>query len=314
MYRDKKIALVIPCRNEEKLIVDTLNGVPELVDKVYVVDDGSTDRTRGAVAAYPQKRVELVSHLVNQGPGAAIISGYRKALADNYDVVAVCGGDNQMPLEQLPALLDPVIDGKADYAKGNRFMAGGEKLSDMPPTRVFGNTIISFLTKIASGYFNIFDVVDGFTAVSRRALAAVDWDKAWKGYGYPMDFLVQMAFCGFKVVDVPRRTIYLPGVRQSQIKGVRYAMKVSPMLLRNFFRRLMKRYLIGDFHPLIIMYFTGIGLIALGLLVGLYIVAAKLHGEPPTGATAILCALFLISGGQMFLFGMLFDMLEGKKQ
>ncbi|MFH1540804.1 MAG: glycosyltransferase family 2 protein [Elusimicrobiota bacterium] len=313
MYRENKIALVIPCRNEEKLIIPTLQGVPEFVDKVYVIDDKSTDKTSEVVKNYSDKRVELIVHQKNIGPGAAIITGYKKAKNDNFDIVAVCGGDNQMPLDQLKNLLDPIVDDDADYTKGNRFMEGGEKLSDMPITRVIGNTIISLLTKIASGYYKIFDVVDGFTAINKKALHTIDWDKAWGKYGYPMDFLVRLNIHCFRVMDIPRRAIYLDGVRQSQIKGLSYALRVSPMLLKNFFYRLYKRYLIGDFHPLIFMYITGLLLLILGFFVGLYIIITKLGGTFPSGATAILSALLIIFGGQLFLFGMLFDMMEEKK-
>lgn len=314
MYRQKKIAFVIPCRNEEKLIVDTLKGVPDFADVIYVVDDGSTDNTPAAVRAHPDKRVQLIVHDKNQGPGAAIITGYKAARDAGADVAVVCGGDNQMPLEQTASLVDPVIDGATDYAKGNRFMEGGERIEDMPFTRLFGNTVISLLTKIASGYYSIFDVVDGFTAINSAALKKVDWDKAWKKYGYPMDFIVRMSMYGFRVMDVPRRTIYLKGVRQSQIKGLSYMLKVSPMLLKDFFIRLHKRYVIGDFHPLLFMYVSGLVLMAGGLLVGLFIIYSKLIGNLPTGATAILSALLLIFGGQLCLFGMLFDMMEEKKR
>jgi len=314
MYRDNKIGLVIPARNEEKLIIPTLEGVPGYVDAIYVVDDKSTDGTGKIVTDYSagKKKVKLLSHSENLGPGAAIITGYHESVHDNCDVVVVCGGDNQMPLEQMTKLIDPIIDGKADYTKGNRFMEGSERLSDMPLTRVIGNTIISLLTKIASGYYKIFDVVDGFTAISKKAIQTVHWEKAWKGYGYPMDFLVQMNIYRFRVMDIPRRAIYLAGVRQSQIKGLSYAFKVSPMLLRNFFYRMYKRYFIGDFHPLIFMYFSGMILMIAGFIIGIDIVLTKLSGLSPTGATAILCALFLIFGGQLLLFGMLFDMMEGQ--
>lgn len=312
MYREKTIALVIPARNEEKLILQTLKNVPGFVDKVYVIDDGSRDNTGKYVGDCPDKRVELLTHDRCLGPGAAIITGYKKAIEKNFDVVVVCGGDNQMPLDQMTDLIDPVIDGKADYAKGNRFLAGGQKLSDMPLNRVLGNTIISILTKIASGYYKIFDVVDGFTAINKKALSAIDWDKAWKKYGYPMDFLVRMSIHKFRVMDIPRRTIYLEGIRQSQIKGLSYALCVSPMLLKNFFYRLYKRYLIGDFHPLIFMYIAGLILLLCGFIVGIFIIIAKLSGGIISGATAILSALLLIFGGQLFLFGMLFDMRESE--
>ncbi|MFA5778938.1 MAG: glycosyltransferase family 2 protein [Elusimicrobiota bacterium] len=313
MHRDKKIALVIPARNEEKLILQTLNNIPEYVDGIFVINDGSTDSTGKLVENYSNKKVKLLTHKKCLGPGAAIITGYKKSIEENFDIVVVCGGDNQMPLDQMTDLINPIIEGKADYTKGNRFMEGGERLSDMPLTRIFGNTIISLLTKIASGYYEIFDVVDGFTAINKKALTAINWDKAWKKYGYPMDFLVRLNIHRCVAIDIPRRAIYLSGVRQSQIKGFSYALRVSPMLLKNFFYRLYKRYLIGDFHPLIFMYVSGLILMCSGFSVGLYIIIVKVNGQMPTGATAILSALLMIFGGQSFLFGMLFDMMEGKR-
>jgi len=135
----------------------------------------------------------------------------------------------------------------------------------MPATRLFGNMLITVLTKIASGYFKIADVVDGFTAISREALEAVDWDRTWAGYGYPMDFLIRLNAHGLRVRDVPRRAIYLAGERQSQIKGTRYALRVTPMLVRGFFWRLWNKYVLWDFHPLVFFYFFGLTLLPLGV-------------------------------------------------
>lgn len=318
MYRDKRIALVIPAHNEERLIRPTLEHVPELIDSIYVIDDGSTDGTAAIVqeCAMCDERVELIGHERNTGPGGAIITGYKRALADGYDITVVCGGDNQMPLDQVTNLLDPLISGEADYTKGNRFMVRHHALRDipqvMPKTRLVGNMLISALTKIASGYYKVVDVVDGYTAITRTALEVVDWDRAWKGYGYPMDFLIRLNASGFRVKDVPRRAIYLPGERQSQIKGLRYALRVSPMLLRGFLWRLINKYLLWDFHPLIFFYFAGMMLLPAGLLMGLWLVWLQLTGVGVSGPKAILCALLIITGFQFLLFAMLFDMEESK--
>jgi len=162
-----------------------------------------------------------------------------------------------MPMDQLQELLRPLVEGKADYTKGNRFMEEGNAFSDMPKIRLLGNTIISLLTKISSGFYSIFDVVDGYTAITREAIEKINWKKAWKGYGYPMDFLMRLNVKGLRVADVPRRAIYLAGERQSQIKGLSYALKVSPMLFRNFFYRLHTKYLFSNFHPLVFLYYGG---------------------------------------------------------
>lgn len=317
MYAGKHITLVIPAFNEQRLIRPTLEHVPEYVDRIIVVDDASTDAMPEVVreCAARDPRVQLVRHETNRGPGSAIITGYKQVLADGGDIAVVCGGDDQMPLEQIPRLLDPLVAGRADYTKGNRFMDRGGAMAMIPPqmpkTRLFGNMLITLLTKIASGYFKVADVVDGFTAINREALERVDWDKAWGGYGYPMDFLIRLNAHGLRTIDVPRRAIYLPGERQSQIKGLRYALRVSPMLIRGFFWRLWARYFLWDFHPLVFFYVLGMVLLPAGLLLGVYLVGQQITGIGVSGPRAILSALLIITGLQFLLFAMLFDMQEG---
>ena len=318
MYRDKKIALVIPAYNEEKLIKPTLENVPVAIDRIYVVDDKSPDNQNEVILRCAEKdpRIHLLRHEVNLGPGGAIITGYSASSRDGYDITVVVGGDYQMPLEEVSHFLDPIIDGKVDYTKGNRFLLSKleDTLQKMPKVRLFGNWLITALTKIASGYYKIMDVVDGYTAISKLAIDVIDWKRAWKRYGYPMDFLIRINAYGFKVMDIPRTAIYLPGERQSQIKGFRYAMRVTPMLLRGFFWRLKFRYIFLDFHPLVFFYYLSFLLIPAGLTFGIYLVADKLFfgGAGVTAPRAILDALLLLSGIQFLLFAMLFDMEEGK--
>lgn len=316
MYRNKRIALVIPAHNEEKLILATLDNVPGLVDRIYVIDDASTDGTALCVRerAVVDPRVCLLQHAHNRGPGGAIITGYKQTLVDDYDIVVVIGGDNQMPLDQICDFLDPLVNGAADYTKGNRFMRRRYAFANvpgiMPKTRLIGNAIISALTKVASGYYKIVDVVDGYTAINRDALEAIDWDQAWHGYGYPMDFLIRLNAYGFRVKDISRRAIYLPGERQSQIKGLRYALRVSPMLARGFLWRLWNKYVLWNFHPLVFFYFSGLGLTLLGLLGGLWLIYEQLTGVGVSGPRAVLDAMLLIMGTQFLLFAMMFDMQE----
>ena len=168
MYKDNKIALVIPALNEERLIGATLEAVPETIDRIYVIDDGSEDQTAEIVRKRGEidPRVELLQHDENQGVGAAIITGYLQASTDDYDISVVVGGDHQMPLEVVDELLEPIVRGEADYTKGNRFLMPSVGLEGMPWTRFIGNAIISIMTKMASGYYKIYDVVDGYTALS----------------------------------------------------------------------------------------------------------------------------------------------------
>ncbi len=319
MYRDRRIALVIPAYNEERLIGKTLEKVPPLFDRIFVVDDCSPDNQCEVVRKRAQvdPRIQLISHKENSGPGASIITGYLASAQEKNDVTVVVGGDDQMDLDQVIRFLDPLIDGKADYAKGNRFLLKelAETMRRMPKIRLWANWIITLLTKVASGYYGIMDVVDGYTAITLDAIQTIRWEDAWKKYGYPMDFLVRLNGYGFRVVDVPRKAIYTPGERQSQIKGFRYAWSVSPMLIRDFFWRLRFKYVYRSFHPLIFFYFFGAILTLFGFSAGVFLIWDKLFssGMLVTGPKAILVALSLISGFQFLLFAMFFDMQEGAK-
>lgn len=321
VYRNKKISLVIPAYNESRLIGPTLEGVPEFVDKIYVVDDASTDEEQNKIISECAKkdfRIELIKHKTNQGCGGAIITGYLKSSEDGYDITVVVGGDNQMPLNEMANFLDPLIEGKADYAKGNRFLTGqlDDTLMKMPKTRLIGNWLIAAISKIASGYYKIMDFVDGYTAITKKAIDTINWDKAWRKYGYPPDFLIRLNAYGLKVIDVPRTAIYLPGEKQSQIKGFRYFISVSPMLLRGFVWRLKFRYLYRDFHPLFLFYWLGFILLLLGLLLGVYLVTDWMFmgGFHVTGSRSILTALMVLTGLQFLLFAMLFDMQESNEK
>ena len=318
MYRGKRISLVIPAYNEEKLIKPTLENVPEIVDRIYVIDDCSVDDQCKVImqCAEDDERIELIKHKENQGPGGAIITGYLKSSEDGYDIVAVVGGDYQMPLDEVENFLDPLIDGHVDYVKGNRFLLSQleDSLNKMPKTRLVGNWLITGLTKIASGFYKSMDVVDGFTAISKKAIETINWTRAWKGYGYPMDFLIRLNAYGFKIKDVPRTAIYLAGERQSQIKGVGYALRVSPMLLRGFFWRLKFKYIFLDFHPLVFFYYLSFLLLPVGILFGLQLLYRQfVSGAGVSGPQATLCALLFITGLQCLLFAMLFDMQESDK-
>lgn len=314
MYRDKKISLVIPAYNEEKLIRPTLEEIPLCIDRIYVVDDASTDKMAEVVAAVSKTdpRVTLIKHSKNMGPGQAIITGYLRSSQDNYDITVVIGGDHQMPLEEINRFLDPLIDGQADYTKGNRFLLWDITREKMPKIRILGNILITGLTKIASGYYKVMDVVDGYTAITKKTIDAINWTKAWKRYGYPMDFLIRLNAYGFHIKDVPRTPIYLKGERQSQIKGLRYAIRVSPMLIKGFFWRMFFKYVYRDFHPLVFFFFSGLILFSFGLLFGFYLIYQNHIGVGVSGPRAIVSALAIITGLQFLLFGMWFDMEASK--
>lgn len=152
------------------------------------------------------------------------------------DIVVTIGADHQFDLNEMTYFIDPIIEGRADYVKGNRFLVDAKEV--MPLKRYFGNIMLSLMTRWAAGKRNIFDTQDGFVAISRKAIEIIDWNEFWKGYGYPSDFIVRIAAYGFRIMDAPRRSIYLPGERQSQIKIRRYIKNVAPMIIKLYFWRL----------------------------------------------------------------------------
>ena len=207
MYLGLRVAVVIPAFNEEQAIARAIRTVPHFVDDVIVVDDASHDETSLRAARAAADHVTVVRHEANRGVGAAIVTGYRRALALGADVVAVMAGDGQMDPADLPALLAPIASGEADYVKGNRFRHP-DIWHAMPLTRLAGNIILSTLTKAVSGYWRLFDSQCGYTAITRRALLALELDRVFERYGYPNDVLARLHAAGARVVDVPVRPVY----------------------------------------------------------------------------------------------------------
>lgn len=224
MVRGQRIAVVIPAFNEADKIARTIRSVPGFVDHVLVVDDASGDATARIAVRSGRRGLEVLTHPRNRGVGAAIATGYRRALALGCDATAVMAGDAQMDPADLPGLLAPVLSGAADYAKGNRFAWGG-CWRQMPLTRYLGNVVLSLLTRLACGHPQLFDSQCGYTVASRAALLAIDPGAMFARYGYPNDLLARLARAGARVVDVPVRPVYGPGWRS----GIRLWTVVYPI-------------------------------------------------------------------------------------
>lgn len=311
MYKGKRIAVVVPAYDEERLIARTLETMPALVDRVIVVDDASRDATAERVERYRAEgacggRVALIVHAENQGVGGAIASGYERARDEGYDVAVVMAGDAQMDPADLPALLDPVVEGRADYAKGNRLFTG-DAWHVIPRVRYLGNSMLSLLTKIASGYWQVADSQCGYTALGRRALETVDWSRTYRRFGQPNDLLVRLNLYNFRVVDVPVKPIYGIG-EKSGIKPLRMIPRFALLLLRLFFYRMWHKYVIRDFHPLVFFYALGAALFVPGCALGVYLVAHRIWIGPVAVTSALFAVFLFVSGLQSILFAMWFDM------
>jgi len=310
MLSGKRVAVVVPAHNEEELIVATLQGIPGFVDRVYVVDDASTDATPERVRSVDDPRVELIVHGRNRGVGAAIVTGYKRALAEGMDATAVMAGDNQMDPDELETLTLPVVRDEVDYAKANRLF-GGSAWTLIPRSRYVGNAILSLLTKVASGYWHVADSQAGYTVLSLRVLQLLDLDRIYTSYGFPNDMLVHLNVWNARVRDVPSRPIYGVGER-SGIKIRRVVPRISWLLWKGFFWRLREKYVIRDFHPLVFFYFLGFVMTTAGFVLGVVETALRIAGRGITPATIVLVALLLISGTQFTLFAMWFDMESNK--
>lgn len=311
MYQGKKIGVVVPAYNEETLIGRVIETMPDFVDRIYVVDDCSQDGTCDRVRSYLSQasfngRLELIRHTANQGVGGAIVTGYRKAAEDSMDVVAVMAGDAQMDPAELERVVGPVVRDEADYVKGNRLFTG-EAWHLIPRHRYLGNAFLSLLTKIASGYWHVADSQTGYTAISAEAIRLLPLEKLYPRYGYPNHLLVMLNIFDQRVRDVPVHPIYNIGER-SGIRLWGFIPSLSWLLLKCLLWRLIEKYIIRDFHPLVFFYAMAFGLLGLSvpLFARLVYMWWSTGSIPPINALALMFAV--ITGLQALFFAMWFDM------
>ena len=242
MYKEKKIGVVVPAHNEEKFVATVIGTMPDFVDKIYVVNDASTDKTIEIVLnkAMQNKKLVFINRETNGGVGAAILSGHTRALRDNMDILAVMAGDGQMDPAVLGNILDPVVEGKADYVKGDR-LSKREHRVEMPPWRIFGNYLLTSLTRIASGYWNVSDPQDGYTAISVETLKKIDLDKIEKGFAFENDMLVKLNVVGARIMDVQHPAIYHG--QHSKIRYSKFIIRTSWILFKDCIWRIWVKYL-----------------------------------------------------------------------
>ena len=310
MLEGKRVAVVVPAFDEERLVGETIRGIPDFVDRIIVVDDASRDATSAQADAVGDPRVQLVRHERNLGVGAAIATGYRQALEQGIDVTCVMAADNQMDPAELASLVEPVARGEVEYAKANRLFSG-EAWEVIPRTRYLGNAVLSLLTKIASGYWHVADSQAGYTAISLDALRRLDLDRLYPRYGFPNDVLVHLNVQNARVRDVPSRPIYDVG-EESGIRIRSVVPRISWLLFKAFWWRMGQKYVIRDFHPLVFFYSFGFVMLVAGLVLGFVELGLRIAGNAITPASIVLVAVLLIAGLQMTLFAMWFDMEANK--
>ena len=239
MYKQRIIGVVVPVYNEEKLISDTLKHIPDVVDRIYIINDGSTDASGEILNSIVSKRICIMHNQHNMGPGAATIKGYKKALEEDMDIIVKMDGDDQMDSKYFFDLISPIINDQADYTKGNRLSRYSHR-NGMSNWRFFGNWVLTILTRVSSGYWRMSDSQNGYTAISSEGLKKIDMGKVHPYYGYLNDILVQLNITGCRIQDVPMPAKY--GIEQSKIKYSKYITCVALLLLRGFILRLKAKY------------------------------------------------------------------------
>jgi len=306
MYRGQRVCVVIPCYNVAPHVAGVLSAMPDFVDHVIAVDDGSRDDTAKALETLTDPRIEVMRHDRNRGVGAAMRTGFAQGAAGGADVLVKVDGDGQMDLTQLSRLLDALADDpRCGYAKGNR-LVDQKALSQMPRLRVVGNFALTFLTKLASGYWYVVDPQNGYLAIRRSVWDRLDPSRISDGYFFENDLLV-----GLNILDVLVRDIPIParyGDERSYLRVRRVLLPFALLLLRRTFYRIYVKYMLRDFSPIALLLITGVPLFVWGVLFGAYQwwSHAQQGVVTPTG-TVIVAVVPLILGFQLLLQALVLD-------
>lgn len=310
MYKGHSVAVVVPAYNEERHIGQVVTTMPDYVDHVIVIDDASTDATSATARATGDPRLQLIVHESNTGVGGAVVDGHRRAIELGVDIVCIMAGDGQTDPQYLQSLVDPVVDGRCDMAKANRFFSS-RSFSGMPRHRVFGNVVLSFVNKLASGYWHVFDPQNGYLAVRREVLEAIPLDRIASGYSLENDFLINLNIVGARVADVPVPALYAD--ERSTIKLRREIPALLSLLTGGFIRRIFRKYVLWSFSPVALFLLTGFFLIVTGLAVGVWVVVHTL-GEPVATTGSVLLSVGpLLVGVNLVVSGLVLDIQEGQR-
>lgn len=301
-----RIAAVIPCYRVRDHVLDVIARIGPECAAIYVVDDACPEGTGAFVRqAVRDPRVTVLVHETNQGVGGATLTGMRRAAEDGATVLVKIDGDGQMDPALVPGLVRPILDGEADYAKGNRFH-DLDLLREMPAVRLLGNAALSFFSKLSSGYWNVFDPTNGFVAIHADVLTALPHDKIARRYFFESDMLFRLNLARAVVMDVPMAARY-----RGETSSLRIGEEIPRFLgahLRNFLKRLFYSYVLRDFSVATLYLLMALLLIPFGTLSGLtgwYWFAS--HGQPATAGTVMLAGLPLILGVQFLLAFLAYD-------
>ena len=308
MYRETRVHVVIPAYNVAPRIAAVLKSVPDFVDAIPVVDDASRDGTADAARGAGDPRVQVLRHDVNRGVGAAMVTGFTDALAAGDGIVVKMDGDGQMDPAMLPRLLDPIVEGRCGYAKGNRFLFARE-LAAMPRHRLVGNFSLTFLTKLASGYWHVFDPQNGYVAIASSALRLLELHRLSRRWFFENDMLINLNVFNVPVADVAIPARY--GDERSSMSIGRVLVSFPFHLFRGYWSRFYRKYVLRDFSPVALFMLAGIPLLLFGICFGGYtwVQSWRLNRFASTG-TVMLSVLPFIVGFQLVLQALVLEMRE----
>ncbi len=301
------IAVVIPAYKVGKKLEIVLSQITSEVDEIYVIDDACPGQSGAkSVANSQDSRIRLIVHEENLGVGGATLSGYRRAIESKADIIVKLDGDGQMNPKLIKQLVKPIVENEADYVKGNRFF-NIEEVRAMPKIRILGNVILSFYSKLSSGYWNIFDPNNGFTAIHKDTLKVLPLEKISKRYFFESDMLFRLNLARAKVVDMPMTAVY--DDEKSNLSIRRTVIEFPIKHIRNLVKRIAYSYFLRDFTLASVELLLGSLLCAFGLITGTYnwIHSASLQ-RPTTTGTLILVAMAILSGIQLILSFTSYDM------
>ncbi len=299
------VCVIIPLYMAHELIAAVLKNIPDFISTIVVVDDCSPDDSYECALAVNDSRIHFVRHETNQGVGGAILSGYQKAVGLGAKIIVKMDSDGQMDPDYLMPLITPILAGEADYAKGNRFLHS-RQLKSMPLLRRIGNLGLSFLTKLASGYWNIFDPTNGYTAIAASVVNLLDRDGIDRRYFFETSMLLELGLLRAAVQDV-----YIParyGNETSHLSEWQALFNFPPRLFSGFLKRIWIQYFLIDFTLVSFYLLSGAGLLGFGGIFGLYHwwLSAQLQITTPTG-TVMLSVLPIILGAQFLLQAIALD-------
>jgi len=306
MLEEKKIAVVIPAYRVEASIEGVLQRMPDWVDRIFVVDDASPDDSAVRAGRVGDARVVLLRHERNQGVGGAMATGIQAALEASQDIVVKCDGDGQMDPRDIPLLIAPLLEDVADHVKGSRFHHS-RQLRSMPKWRFVGNVGLTFLTKLASGYWNVLDPVNGFLATRADVLQKIPLSRLARGFFFETDLLIRLNVIEARVIDVALPARY--GDEPSSLSPVRALVGFPPRLAAGLARRIFWRYLFYDVSPVAIFGILGLALFSFGFGFGSYQwIRHALRGEGAPLGTIMVAVLPLILGFQLILQAVVLDL------